>query len=506
MKKAPFLIYLFLISICAFPQGKAHREIISFTTVDSSKEGDETIATVGNVRISAKEFIYGYEFGPAFVKREKDSKKKYLNFLINEKLLALDGYSRGLDKRDEFKTYASAIKGDLVTEELYIDDIMKRTNVSEDEIENGANQKLITLKIKWLYADSENGIKEFQDKLKAGYSFDSLFSAQLNDKIFADQRSMEVDRFNLGDKNPGFAAIVDSLKINQISLPIHTPDGWYIVRVENLYREVIPNETEVIKNKYDAKQAIARNKMDSASAVYVNAIMNGQNPVIQRGAFTILRSYIAKYSLPDDKYKEWNLEKRLNAVLDSLKLKNKDDYKNLELVKMNKSSITLNDFLLWFQFRSENIKLNQTTLKGFSVSLENVVWRMVRDGLLSEIALSRGYENRESVKEQSRWWNDKIMFAVVRDELGQSLSVADEIKTGKNNDEKSDVEFTKKLLHKVNKLKQTTKIEINEKLFSKIKVDAENDKRAIETYTVKPGGSFPRPAYPSIDLYWKSWE
>lgn len=58
---------------------------------------DSIVAKVGNIEITVDEFVSCYEYGPAFYKRVKNSKNTFLNYLINEKLLALDGYNRHLD-------------------------------------------------------------------------------------------------------------------------------------------------------------------------------------------------------------------------------------------------------------------------------------------------------------------------------------------------------------------------------------------------------------------------
>ena len=68
------------------------------------------------------------------------------------------------------------------------------------------------------------------------------------------------------------------------------------------------------------------------------------------------------------------------------------------------------------------------------------------------------------------------------------------------------MEITKKMLHEVLALKQKYKIEINEKLLSKIYVEDKNDPKTIDLYIVKKGGIFPHPAYPSIDMLWQNWQ
>ena len=67
-----------------------------FEEYQNSKIKNEIVAEVGPFKITAEEFLYSYEFGPAFPKRKDNSKQTYLNYIINEKLLALDGYEKGI--------------------------------------------------------------------------------------------------------------------------------------------------------------------------------------------------------------------------------------------------------------------------------------------------------------------------------------------------------------------------------------------------------------------------
>ena len=66
--------------------------------------------------------------------------------------------------------------------------------------------------------------------------------------------------------------------------------------------------------------------------------------------------------------------------------------------------------------------------------------------------------------------------------------------------------LSKEILHKVLELKKKYKITVNENVLDNIKVSTENDKEAIDMYIVKRGNLIPRPAFPSIDNDWASWE
>ncbi len=107
-----FLFFLYSIYTLAKEKNKAGNQNKNFPLKG-------IIAKLDTLKISAEEFYYGYEFGPAFVKREKESKEKYLNYLINEKLMALDGYSRGLDTTAIVVDMLKEYKNDLATEELF---------------------------------------------------------------------------------------------------------------------------------------------------------------------------------------------------------------------------------------------------------------------------------------------------------------------------------------------------------------------------------------------------
>ena len=45
-----------------------------------------------------------------------------------------------------------------------------------------------------------------------------------------------------------------------------------------------------------------------------------------------------------------------------------------------------------------------------------------------------------------------------------------------------------------------------ERALKDLYVDTENDPRAIDVYSVKKGGIFPRPAFPTIDYEWQAWD
>ncbi len=505
-----FLISLTILIASSFiiPKDKDDSVTINFKTAFNEKIGDKILAQVGDKKITVREFLTSYEFGPAFPKKIKNSKKYFLDYMINEKLIALKGYSLGFDDSIRVKELLDAIKGDLSTEEMYKDDILKNIKVTKKELDKAAADKQINYNIKWLFSPDEDSLSFFVSNLKKDVKFDSLFNLQLNDSVFKDERSMEIDKFKLKDKNPELSKIIDTMKVGDVSAIVKAGDGFYIFKLDDIWKNMVATQTKLAEDKADAEEVIKKEKMDHESDVYVNKLLKSNMPVIKGNAFAIVRSYLGGYELSKEKFDEWKLDSRLQEQIKKLNIK-KNDYGKLPLVTLKDTVLNIDDFINWYRMRSQFIKLNKEDFNKFSASIETNIWQMVRDNLLMKQAYARGYQNKKIIKEQLRWWKDKIVYAVMRDKIINSIKLSsNENKTNSipKPNEKKDAEITKKILHEVLALKQKIKIKINESLLNKIYVEDSNDPKTIDVYIAKKGGIFPHPAYPTIDMLWRNWQ
>ena len=472
---------------------------------------EEIVAEVDTIKITAEEFYYSYEFGPAFPKRKSNSKETHLNYIINEKLLALDGYEKGSLEQDYAKEAFNDIQSDLAAEELFKEEILPKVEINEIEIEKVIEKKLIEYEFRWLYSESKQAIEHYLKQLKNSISFDSLFYAQINDSVFADDRQMKSSLYNIYVKNPVFAQILDTLKAGSLSAPIHADDGWYIIKIDNIWENLITNETEQNKLRYESVEALTKSKMDILSDQYVNGLFSNENPIIKRDAFNILRSYLGRIVLTPEKYSEWELDIKLETVLSNLGLKRSEKYPGISLVAGTNNNFSLDEFIIWYRNRDQYVKFLKNDLIDFSKSLENLVWLMVRDKLLTKTAVEKGYDKTGWVKKQSDWWRDKISYSVYRNELANSITLSSEEVSLAKEKKKSQSEIlseklSEKILHKILELRKKYKVNINKDLLYKIQVSSENDKKAIDMYIVKRGSLIPRLAFPSIDNDWASWE
>ncbi len=526
------MVWLILLLVCAPPLAGAQppgEDSLAPPVVDPAL-ATIVVARIGPATISAREFLLSYEFGPAFVKRHKDSKRRHLDFMVNEQLLALDAAGRGGRSAPEVRRSVSEIEGDLVTEELYRDDVLSKVRFGEEEIRDATAAQRIHHSIQWLYAPSREGVEYYRGLLARGLGFDSVFALQLGDSVTADLRSWDATRFKLKTLRPSIARVIDTLQLQVASAPIEGPDGWYIVFLRNTEMDLITTGPEELQQRENARRALTQQKADSLSDSYINRLMLSHTPEIERRTFDLLGAYLAQFWLPDEMrgamLNELSIDREtiLSAIADIGK------FGSEPLVKMKGRSVPLARFLAWYRAREHVLRLRATSVRAYQASLQQMVWRMVRDGLLIERAMQRGLEKRESVLAQKAWWEDKTLYSLEKKRLADSIALDDAallryydqhrrnyrgadgemLSFAQAKDQvRSDcftAEFSRRLLHRLVALKRKYPVIIFDDVLRRLPVADEDDPRAIDMYFAKKGGTFPHPAFPTIDQDWQGWQ
>lgn len=506
-------------------------EVEVFAPFDSLRVPDAVVARVGPLTISAREFFFSYIFGPAFAKRGTDSRRRFLEFMINEKLLALGAAERGLGRDPRVTASREGVIGDLATEELYRDDVLRLVSVSEKEIDRAVIDQRETVSMRWLYLSSAKDANRVDSALRAGGRFDSIYTAQFaGGDVVPDDRSTTVTKFKLSRTSATLRSAVDGAKAGVASAPVKGPDGWYIVCVDSLWKSAAVTQTDQVKLRTDARRVLTQQKADSLSASYVRTMMLDADPVIERRTFDILRASLGARLLSQERFEAYGLAERFRTEGDSVDYRNPKKYARLTLVSVRSGEITLGEFLAWYELREANVRLRWTSPQAFFLSLEDLVWRMVRDRLLVDRAFQRGLQNRPSVTTQLEWWTEKFLYQAEKDSLARTVGWSDSSlrayfashqKSFRRADGsvlpyeevKEDVlreyyarVLAEKTLRRLAVLRRSHPVAIDDRALGDVPVDAAGDPRAMDIYVVKKGGTLPRPAFPTIDMSWQTWQ
>lgn len=512
----------------AVAQGAGSRDLPLLHTLDPLI-ANTVVARVGPIAITAQEFFDSYVFGPAFVKRRADGRRRHLDHMISEKILALGERANGNAHDPRVVAGVDAVEGDLATEELYREDVLSGVHVSGDEVDLAVRRRSVEVTVRWLYAAERKGIDTLARRLERGGNFDRLFAEECR-TVPREDRSMVVTMMDLMMRNASMGRIVENLHPGVPSGVIIVPDGYYIVQVDSVWTTAITTATAKAEAQSDARRALTQHKADSLSGVYIQGLMLDAGPVIQRRSFDILRAYLGSQLVDDPTFDAWGLADRFRSTGDSVAFREIGRYEEDTLVTLRTGGISIGSFLGWYHVRERNLKLRITGPQEFFLSLQDLVWRMVRDELLVERAMARRLQERPAVVAQKRWWEDKLLYQVAKDSLAKTITWTDSTlrvyydahprfrrnalgKQQRFEDAREDVlrewygiALNERVLRRLNELRSRYPVMVDDNALARVPVDAQHDPRAIDVAVAKKGGTFPRPAFPSIDPYWQTWQ
>lgn len=498
-------------------------------SLDDPRSKRAVVAVVGPWKITAEEFRLSYEFGPAFAKRAKDAKRLYLDYMIDEKLLALDASSRGDAIASFVAPGLAEIEGDLATEELYKDDVQSKVRVSGTEIGQGIEQSKRHLKLQWIFAPTKERVQQLAEELRSGAPYDSLYRLQGSDSALSAYRAVGGTLFQIRMDNPAVGAVADTLRLLRPSAPLKGADGWYIIRIVDETKDVLTTQSDDIKLREDVSRALLQHKSDSLSKQYVSTLITSNRPVTVPETVSLLSCYLALKFLDSSDVREWGLSTPAGDQKGPVTLQDLDEHGRMPLVKLSRNvRLPLSEFLAWYRDREYLIRIQKTSKEAYLHSLEQLLWQWVRDHLLVERAYKRNLQARETVRIQKKWWEEKLLFEAEKRLIADSISFHDNAlqayyegnrrhyKDAKGSEltfsdardavlrDYYEDEVTKRILHRLNALKTKYAVSVDEQVLARIPVEA--DPKAIDLYAVKKGGTFPRPAFPVIDMLWQGWK
>ena len=498
--------------------------LVCFLRGNLLADNPEVLATVGRFVITKQDLLDSYEFGPAFVKRLPNPLQKHLEFMIDERLLALEAERLNHDTTQFVRERVAALEEDLTVDELYTDKILSQVKVSDKEIETGIQKAKMSVHLHWLFAESKLRADRLSLQLKQGASFDSLYAIEEDS---TNARNLETTLLHLERDAPDFANGIGTLRTHEISAPLKGPDGYYIVRIDRVWQNPLTTESEYEKIKKETGETLRRAQAEKLASEYVKTKMMSASPVIKAEGFNIVRAFLADKGLSRDTQLKWSIPSTFMTEAGPMPITASEKLLNRALVTFAGQSLNVRDYLRWFDVRQ--FQLKRSSLASFNSSVKRTIWKMVQDKLLSQEAYSRGLNKRRDVSHEVKKWEAKLLYLVGRSHLMRTISISDsavkkQYQQAKNRyrdaggnqlsfqkardavwlDLYYDAETTT-LFRTLQQLRKRYDVVIHEDVFTEITSKVAREPQAIDVKIYKPGGTFPRVAFPTIDERWQSY-
>ncbi|MBL0175349.1 MAG: peptidyl-prolyl cis-trans isomerase [Ignavibacteria bacterium] len=249
--------------------------------VARAQQGREVVATVDNVAINAEEFsarlsLTVFPFKDA--KRLREAVKlEFLYSLIGEILLAAEARRRGLEGEDAFRRSTRLAEEMLVRDKLYRDSVRSAVRVSDADVRARFLERQREVEYQFLFSESEDAIRGFADLVAQGVPFDTLLAAQQQSD--AAGRLGEAPRGARDDVEPALRTAMARLRDGQISKPVRTPRGWYLLR-KMARQTAIDAEDALLKSVKGIESELRRERETAAAKIFVKRLWKGRSATL----------------------------------------------------------------------------------------------------------------------------------------------------------------------------------------------------------------------------------
>jgi len=485
------------------------------------KEHKVILAKVGSQEITVQDFKLNYEFGYAHLRKtgtNDDAKRQILDLMIAEAILSQEGYRLGLDKSEEIKVRSAQLQSELITEQVFIEKVIKNVSVTDDEVRDAIIRSAVSFKIRFYPANSYNGalyVRNLAKEVGFGEALELIASSSEVGIISPDD--FVTPEMTWLDLDPNFLESISALQLGELSKPIPVEDHWFIAEILEIKQSPL-SESDIQKKWAQTKNVLERNKANSGASEFVSNMMQPLDVRVDATSFRLLAS-----ALWDWFHHE---EPKLSLIFSYDSIKDQPFGKLLQehwddvLVKKMNGNWTIGDFIQRYHKSRYPLRLEDKVV--FTNNLKLNIGLTLRDIEMGKIGHNENVAESDVIIETHQKWMDKWVYRELRSAITDSIMISEneievyfsrnrtKFNVGSNGDVdfalvkewvKSDLKQSKEhelIQQKLSQLKKVIPITINEEEFEKIETLPDSNNQTFLLFK-RSTGSF---AFPVVDPNW----
>ena len=284
---------------------------------DSQKNGNHVIARVEDETVTLAE--YRERMNNILMYTTQDNAELhdavYQN-LINEKVLIHEAKKRGYDQTSDYQIEKKRIELDNILDVYQEHVASKRIQVTEDDIKDAFRLNHEQVRARILYAPTEEKANFYYQEIKNGKTFEELAPKAFKDPRLA-KSGGDMGYSSWEDMELPLSEAGQKLKVGEISKPVMSRSGWYIIKVED--RFCPPYSENNYNNEHKKlKWIVTHRKKMKAIREYTDELLEELNisynePVLE----ALMKEVPSNSSLTDEAFADYGLsENQLVATVD----------------------------------------------------------------------------------------------------------------------------------------------------------------------------------------------
>ncbi len=224
------VVYFFILGAILFLKISCRKQ----THFGSSK--DNIIAIVGDYNITVNEFKTSFELGFSQLKMGNNPRRAYLNHMINETLLSLEGTRLGYNLNPYVQKRVTQRNYSNLLEAFYMANVHRKVRISEEDIQNAIQKSSVKWRMLiWPTPSLVSGEKSYNAARQS--TLVEYVSVQLAKSEFKIERieDFETDWLDYLDIHPMYLKTISDLEIGKVSKPVPYGDGYALFQILDIH-------------------------------------------------------------------------------------------------------------------------------------------------------------------------------------------------------------------------------------------------------------------------------
>ena len=245
---------------------------------------EEVLAVIGKEKITLGEFNELIEsFPPQYQDIIRRDKERFLDDVINRKLLYREALKRKLDKDKDVKKKIRDMTEQILINEILIKEVKEKVKVSEEEMKQYYEshkdefQEPEEIRARHILVDTEEEAKEIADLISKGSDFSTL--AKERSKCPSKDRGGDLGFFGRGRMDPEFEKVAFNLKVGEVSGIVKTRFGYHIIKLEEKKPARLKDYSAV---KDLIRQRLTTQKNKERSDAFIQELRNKSKIIIHK--------------------------------------------------------------------------------------------------------------------------------------------------------------------------------------------------------------------------------
>lgn len=384
------------------------------TPGSTEPSGEEVIvAMVGDEPIYARDFVLNYELGFSHPGRGDNPRIAYLNRIIDEKLLALEGIRRGFPDHAEVRRNIEDLREELLVEQVFQRYVNDQVSITPQDITLAMQQDRTSLQLRYLPARSSAEAHRLRDEaLRRGLPALIREFVSRNDEQNLHPSDFESPYVTSHDLHPDLMAAIIDLPVGGISAPAPYHGQFLLLQLVDVRREpVSPSATA----RATFEQVVFHQKAKVLARTFIGSMMKPLDVRLKPASYRVLR---------EELWRSYQEGPPQGNLLTAFLTREASDADNLRvilddvLIATSDGDWTVRDFLA--AFPAARYPLRHERREVFENDLYDAIGLTLRDHYFVQRALEEDMDEDPALRHELALWTDKWVYRVLREELADS--------------------------------------------------------------------------------------